>query len=133
LYISKTPAILARPLVMYLDNYEYTCTEQMISRALPYVLLPNDKANDKVNKTIQKLTNRQNDDGSFGMWVSGSGYTGNKLDATTVYLTAYTLNFLTLARRNGFNVPQSMYARGIDFLRDVAAQNTTSATDAFAK
>jgi uncharacterized repeat protein (TIGR01451 family) len=43
------------------------------------------------------------------------------------------MNFLTLARQGGFPVPQSMFARGIDFLREYAAQNTTTKTDAFAK
>lgn len=133
LYISKAPTILARPLVMYLDNYEYTCTEQMVSRTLPYVLVADEKSTDKVNRVIQKLTNRQNDDGSFGMWASGTEYTRNKINSETIYLTAYTLNFLTMARRAGFNVPQSMYARAVDFLRDIAAQNTTNATEAFAK
>jgi uncharacterized repeat protein (TIGR01451 family) len=133
LYLSNTPAILARPLVKYLDNYEYTCTEQMISRTMPYVLSHNDKSDDAVTKTIQMLSNRQNDDGSFGLWASGGRSYENRTDATTVYITAYTLNFLTLARRGGFNVPQSMFARGIDFLRDIAAQNATNATDAFAK
>lgn len=133
LYLSNTPAILARPLVKYLDNYEYTCTEQMISRTIPYVLSRNDKSDDTVTKTIQMLSNRQNDDGSFGLWASGGRSYENRNDATTVYLTAYTINFLTLARRGGFTVPQSMFARGIDFLRDIAAQNATDATDAFAK
>lgn len=133
IYISKTPVILARPLVMYLDSYEYTCTEQMVSRAMPYVLTKTDKSDAKVNKIIQTLANRQNADGSFGMWASGTDSIDNKTNATTVYLTAYAINFLTIARRGGYNVPQSMFSRGIDFLRDIATENTTSPTDAFAK
>ena len=32
LYISKTAAVIARPLFEYLKKYEYPCTEQLISR-----------------------------------------------------------------------------------------------------
>ena len=145
LYISKTPIILGRPLIQYLKNYKYICTEQVISRIMPYISfasshnfksehqVADDTVKTSINDTIKILMNRQNSDGSFAMWTSGSRFTENKSDATTVYLTAYAINFLTMARRAGFNVPQSMFARGIDFLRDVAAQNTTSPTDAFAK
>ena len=40
LYISNNAAIIARPLFEYLKQYEYPCTEQIVSRALPYALMP---------------------------------------------------------------------------------------------
>lgn len=141
IYISKTPFVLVRPILMYLENYEYSCTEQLVSKTLPYVLIPENKllgteyknSAEKIEKTIQTLVNRQNNDGSFTLWANGSEYIENLTDDTTPYVTAYAMNFLSLARRGGFNVPQSMFARGIDFLREYAAQNTTSQSDAFAK
>ena len=141
LYISKSLSILARPMFMYLAHYDFDCTEQLVSRTLPYVIAPNDKllgtdmtdSTAIINKTIQTLSNRQNADGSFGMWSYGLGHIDNESDPTTVYLTAYTMNFLTLARRAGFNVPQSMFARGTDFLRTYAGMRTTSLADAHAK
>lgn len=141
IYISRSPSVLVRPLFMYLKNYDYTCTEQMVSKTLPYVLMPENKllgteykdSAEKIAKTIQTLGNRQNNDGSFTLWANGSDYIESLKSDTTPYVTAYVMNFLTLARQGGFTVPQSMFARGIDFLREYAAQNTTTKTDAFAK
>lgn len=134
IFVSGAPAVLAYPLIMYLQDYEYSCSEQIVSRTLPYVLLPNNKlvgtttqdSQERVAKAIQVLMARQNSDGSFGMWANNARYTDNINDAGVAYLSAYTMNFLTLARRAGRVVPQSMFARGIDFLRDLATQNTTS-------
>ena len=141
LFIAKTPAIFARPLVMYLENYEYDCTEQLVSRTLPYVLLADNKmigttysnSSDKISKTVQVLMNRQNPDGSFGEWATSTRYTDDMSDARTAYLTAYVMNFLSLARQNGFSVPQSVFARGIDYLREFAGQPTTNFDTALAK
>ena len=141
IYISKSPFVLVRPMFMYLKNYEYSCTEQLVSKTLPYVLMPENKllgteykdSAEIIGKTIQTLGNRQNNDGSFTLWANGSEYIESLTNNTTPYVTAYVMNFLTMARRAGFNVPQSTFARGIDFLREYAAQNTTTETDAFAK
>jgi len=140
-YISKRPSILAYPVFKYLQNYDYSCTEQLVSRTLPFVLMPEDKimgttqadSTAKVAETIQILSGRQNDDGSFGFWSGNAPSMENLGDATTAYLTAYTMNFLTLARQSGFTVPQSMYSRGIDFLRSYAGDICTSVDNAFAK
>lgn len=139
LYISKSPSILARPMFMYLSNYDYSCTEQLVSRTLPYLLIQNNELfgiknkSENVIRTIQTLGNRQNDDGSFALWASGQKSTDNVSDYETAYLTAYTVEFLTMARRGGFNVSQNMLSRGIDFLRTYAGQNATSYSDALAK
>lgn len=142
LFIAKSPVILVRPLAMYLANYEYSCTEQTVSRTLPYVLMSDNKlvgttyqdSVEKIAKTTQILMSRQNPDGSFAAWANGgASYENNINDANTAYLTAYVMNFLTLARKQGFNVPQSMFARGIDYLRDFAAGTTTSFDIALAK
>ncbi len=139
LYISDSPSVLTRPMFMYLNGYDYSCTEQLVSKTLPYVLMPNNKlvgtdnATQYIAKTIQTLTNRQNDDGSFDLWASGARSTDNASDYETAYLTAYVVEFLTLARRGGFNVPQNMISRGIDFLRSYVGTTTTSYSDALAK
>ena len=141
LYISKSLSIFARPMFMYLKHYDFDCTEQLVSRTLPYAIAPEDKllgttrqeSTDIVNKAIQTLSNRQNADGSFDMWANGIDNSNNEVDSVRAYLTAYTMNFLTIARRGGFNVPQSMFSRGIDFMRTYAGMRTTSIADAHAK
>ena len=141
LYVSKSSSVLTYPLMMFLKNYEFSCTEQMVSKTIPYVLMPSDKligtnyenSKNNISKTIQTLINRQNDDGSFGLWTSHTESSENISDETTAYITAYVMNFLTMARSAGFSVPQNMFGRGIDFLRTYAGQNTTSEKDANAK
>ena len=139
LFISDSPAILARPMFMYLANYDYSCTEQLVSKTLPYLVMPDNKligtknASENINRTIQTLANRQNDDGSFALWASGTRSTDNASDYETAYLTAYVIEFLTMARHSGFTVPQNMISRGIDFLRSYAGTTTTSYSDALAK
>ncbi len=141
LYISASPSILTRPMFEYLADYNFSCTEQLISRTIPYAILGNDAllgittadAVENIDAAIKTLTNRQNGDGSFGMWTSGTPGTENISSNTTTFVTAYAINFLGIARRGGYNVPQSILTRGMDFLRSFASQPTTSESDAYAK
>ena len=130
LYIASAPSILTRPLFEYLNNYDFPCTEQLVSRTIPYVLMPHntiigtdyDTSARKISDTINTLRNRQNDNGSFALWTT----TGNTQTLSdTVNLTAYVVNFLTLAQENGFNVPDTMLGRALDFLREYATNTIT--------
>ncbi len=138
IYIASAPTILARPLFEYLSNYEFPCTEQIVSRTLPYVLMPHDitigtnydTSAKKISETINTLRNRQNDNGAFSLWASTSMHTPHPTP-DTVNLTAYVVNFLTLAKENGFSVPDTMLGRAVDFLREYAGQ--TISDDASAR
>ncbi len=140
LYISPNTAIVARPLFEYLKKYEYDCTEQMVSRTLPYALMPaNDmfgtvfaESKSAVESTISKLKNRQNDDGSFDLWVSNAATEYDATDATTAYLTAYVAQFLDIAKSSGFDVPKNMNARAIDYIRTFAGTRINDDFDAAA-
>ena len=136
---SANQGALVRPLYEYLANYDYPCTEQTVSRALPYVLNPADAllgtkfdtSADKVADTIAVLKNRQNDDGSFDLWGARAGGQARTSDAHSAYLTAYVVQFLGLARDAGFTVPQNMMSRGIDYLRAFAATQINDEFDAY--
>lgn len=131
LYVSRTPSALIKPLFEYLAHYDFPCTEQLVSRAMPYVLMPNDAAlgtkfdaSEKIiANTINTLKNRQNDDGSFDLWAGGTMARDNAANPDAAQITAYVVQFLTLARKNGFSVPNDMIGRGVDFLRDFAGGN----------
>lgn len=141
LYVSANASVFMRPLVQYLEKYEYPCTEQLTSRAVPYVVAANDpvlgttlKKSDKaITDTINQLKNRQNDDGSFNLWAGDTRdmYTARDT-AATANLTAYVVNFLTMARDAGFTVPQNMLSRGVDWLRTYAGETINNADDAAA-
>ena len=86
-----------------------------------------------IDTAIATLKNRQNDDGSFGLW-SGDGVSGrnNESDANSAYLTAYVAQFINIAKSNGFDVPKNMNARAIDYLRTFAGTNINNDFDAAA-
>lgn len=139
LYLAQNAAVLTRPLVEYLNHYEYPCTEQLVSKTLPYVLMPENQligttynaSVEKISDAINTLKNRQNDDGSFDLW--SGGYTqsrDNMSNADTAFITSYVVQFLTLALQNGFTVPQNMLSRAIDFLRTYAGEPIANPTDA---
>ncbi len=131
LYVSRAPYALIKPLFEYLAHYDFPCTEQLVSRAIPYVLMPNnaamgtkfDASETIITNTINTLKNRQNDDGSFDLWAGGTMARDNTANTDAAQITAYVVEFLTLARENGFSVPNDMIGRGVDFLRDFAGGN----------
>lgn len=137
LYISQTPAILIKPLFEYLSKYDFTCTEQLVSKAIPYVLLPDNTilgtnynvSSKKIGDTINTLKNRQNPDGSFALWPTSTTHSTDKGNAE---LTAYVVHFLSMARQNGFSVPDTMLGRAIDFLREFAGTTITTPEHAHA-
>lgn len=139
IYISQNASALMRPLVQYLDKYDYNCTEQLVSRAMPYAIAGQDlilgishtDAAKKIADTIAELKNRQNDDGSFDLWAGG-GRVNAVATANTANITAYVAQFLTIARDAGFDVPQNMLGRAVDYLRTYAGENIDTADDAAA-
>ena len=138
LYISRNSDAVVHPLVEYLRHYDWTCTEQITSRALPYALIGASDvlnisaadANQHVADAITILKNRQNDDGSFALWASYSVSRDNAADANAAYITAWATQFLTIARANGFDVPRAMLSRATDYLRTYAGTNISDEFDA---
>ena len=138
LYISNNAAIVARPLFEYLKKYEYSCTEQVVSCALPYALMPtNDilgtiyaESKSAIDSTIATLKNRQNDDGSFNLWAGDNTGRDNESDAYSAYLTAYVAQFLDIAKSANFDVPKAMNSRAIDYLRTFAGTHINDEFDA---
>ncbi len=138
LYISANADAVVRPLVEYLRHYQWNCTEQLVSRAMPYaVISASDILNisrtdseKKIAETIDALKSRQNDDGSFAMWAGGAAGRNNESDAQSAYVTAYVAQFLTIAREHGFNVPRDMTSRALDYLRTYAGTAIRDDADA---
>lgn len=138
IYVSPSASVLMQPLARYLDNYEFSCTEQMVSRAMPYVVAPNDAilgttydaAGKKITETIAALQNRQNPDGSFELWTATTVDRNNESNDVAARLTSYVVEFMTLARENGFGVPRDMMSRAVDFLRTYAGGRISTPTHA---
>ncbi|NPC79214.1 alpha-2-macroglobulin, partial [Pyxidicoccus fallax] len=123
---SPLPLGLARGLSTYLEKYPYGCTEQLVSRALPAVVLKGRKellgqgpqvADESFATALQTLRTRQNDEGAFGLWAANS--------YAPTLPSIYALHFLTEAKERGFAVPQDLLNRGLTWL-GVLAFNTPS-------
>jgi uncharacterized protein YfaS (alpha-2-macroglobulin family) len=101
-------------LVEALDRYPYGCSEQLVSRALPLVYLEDLKfaANKvgpederlRVQDAINMLLEREDSDGSFGLWRLGDRN-------ATPYLGAYIVDFLARAKTKGYAVPDEALNR----------------------
>ncbi len=140
LYVSQNADAAIRPLFEYLADYQFTCTEQLVSRAMPYALMPNNKfigtsfsaSREIIADTINTLRNRQNDDGSFDLWSGDARGINNMSNANTAYITAYVTQFLIIAKESGFTVPKDMLSRATDYLRTFAGTPISDASGATA-
>ena len=121
LSISPLPQLDAAGLIRDLDKYPYGCSEQTVSRALPLLYLsdlgvsPKDldaDLQDRMQKAVTRLVNRQSGSGSFGLW---SAYG----DDSSLWLTAYVTDFLLRAREKGYAVPEDVLVGGLDYIRNM--------------
>lgn len=125
--VSTSPMILVFGLQRYLDNYPYGCTEQLTSKALPLLAMNNQtgfgeetkEVHEKVNATVQMLSQRQMSNGAFSYWPGLGDNDGND------FASVYAMHFLTEARTQGFNVPNDLFFNGINYLKTLASQNVS--------
>jgi hypothetical protein len=119
----------------YLADYPYGCVEQTMSRFLPDVVVtealqragrrPEGKLKElpkMVQDGLDKLADMQHGDGGWGWW---------KTDDTDPYMTAYVIFGLTMARRADYSVPQTMYDRGVEALKNLLKKTDDSNTKAY--
>ncbi|WP_081413108.1 alpha-2-macroglobulin [Chitinilyticum aquatile] len=116
---SASPLIWANGLAQYLDGYPYGCTEQIVSKALPALLLASEgeRASGQSLKvfqsTLRTLRERQNDDGGFGLWAANPQ--GSDM------ASLHALQYLLEARERGMPVPPEMLRNGQDWLAQRAS------------
>lgn len=119
--VSTTPLGLAHGLAAYLKEYPHGCTEQITSRAFPWLILKDDanfgitkeEAAKAITVAMNQLSNRQGANGGFGYWGS------NEIDGFD-YLSVYVGQFLTEAKASGFPVPARLYQSTLRRLRFMA-------------
>jgi uncharacterized protein YfaS (alpha-2-macroglobulin family) len=133
--MSSSPIVLARGLTSYLINYPNYCTEQIISAAMPRLLVADWPAaqafvpalrpafDNKPISNAEALTHflatlqaRQNEQGGFGLWAA--------TPTSLPFISDYAMNFLLEARSRGIPVPQGMIDAGNGYLRQLAADDS---------
>lgn len=114
--VSSSPLGLVTGLMRYLDDYPHGCTEQVVSMALPGVVLAARpdlhvdaaRARESFDRARATLQARQNFYGAFGLWDTDA--------ASDRLLTAYATHFLIEARARGQAVPEGLLKRALEFL-----------------
>jgi hypothetical protein len=117
-------ALDAPALLQALERYPYGCSEQTVSRAMPLLyanrlasiehLAIDPDLDGRVRQSIDKVMDRQDSNGAFGLWKAGG-------DDDDLWLDAFVSDFLTRARERSFAVPQQGFSQALDRLRNEVA------------
>jgi hypothetical protein len=102
-------------LIKYVENYEYTCSEQTISTTYPLIIASNkgikiNELDNKVTKAIQRLYKYQRDDGGWGWWGTSQNSYPN--------LSAYVLEGLKVMKENNYYISDTMINDGLNYLKN---------------
>src|SRR5262249_24056213 len=114
--VSALPLVWGQGLVAYLDDYPYSCTEQLVSKGMSALLVSSrpefgvvkSKDSDPLAGLISVLQSRENDEGGFGLWASSP--------ETAEFATVYAAHFLVEAKERGRKIPPEMLSAVNDWL-----------------
>lgn len=127
--ISYLPQSLAYGINSYLGNYQYLCTEQLLSCAMPAVVfagrdgfgMTRTKGVTSIAELMSTLRSRQQLEGGFVLW--GGHHEVND------FTTAYAVHVMIEARERGFAVPDDLLTNATHFLRQMAAGDGRNLAD----
>lgn len=114
--LDASPLVWAEGLRNYLDDYGYSCTEQLVSKRMPTLVWKDAHSADAqrdVDGAISILRQRQNQSGGFGLWTASP--------ETASYASLYATDFLIQAKERGFKVPSDLLERANTYLTSVAS------------
>ena len=110
--------------VLYLVAYPFECSEQLSSRILGVAALRDvltafeaeglpsaEEMEAAVERDIERLEGLQNGDGGFPYWRRGRD--------SIPFNTIHVAHALQRAKLKGFDVPEEMQSRALDYLRDI--------------
>ena len=138
--ISNIPVVLSSGLTTYLVNFQHYCSEQIVSSAMPRLVLskwPQVKVfADALQPAMsgKKLTNeealtefldvlhaRQNGQGGFGLWSATPD--------SNPFVSTYAMHFMLEARDRGVAIPRDMFDAGNKYLHQLASDDTLDGLD----
>lgn len=141
--ISPLPVVLAQGITSYLINYQNYCSEQVVSMAMPRLIVAKwpqvpvfahalqtafgDQGEQKISNTeamsklLDVLHARQNSEGGFGLWAATPD--------SEPFVSDYAMNFLLEARDRGTPVPQDMLDAGNKYLQQLASNDGMDSLD----
>jgi uncharacterized protein YfaS (alpha-2-macroglobulin family) len=118
--VSFMPLALTHGLVTYLENFPHSCTEQLVSMAVPALILSDrpefgyvkSKDNRSLDDAITALRERQNSEGAVGMWAANAHI--------SEHASVYAMHFLVEAKERKRAVPQAVIDAGNKWLQNLA-------------
>lgn len=125
--MSVLPLALAPGLMSYLESFSHPCTEQLISRALPSLVMSKrpefsvvtpQGAAKSFDDALRVLRSRQNADGGYGLWTAGV----NADEFASVYATHLLLEAAEL-ELPGVSVPPDLLKSSLAYLQQLAASH----------
>lgn len=122
--VSPLPLILASGLSTYLANFSHLCTEQLVSQAMPPVVLarrpefvrppvPGHPGGKSFADAVRVLRTRQNAEGGFGLWTASV--------QAHEFASVYAIHLLLEAMERGESVPADMIQKGLAYLQQLGA------------
>jgi uncharacterized protein YfaS (alpha-2-macroglobulin family) len=114
--ISTLPLVWGRGLTAYLENYQYSCTEQLVSKGMSLLILNTrpefgtirNRDAQPLEGVFSMLRSRANDQGGFGLWSSSP--------VTAEFPTVYAAHFLVEAKDRGQRIPNEVLTPLNDWL-----------------
>ena len=128
--VSTVPLVWGRGLSAYLDNYEYTCTEQLVSKGVSGLVLLTrpefgrirERTQRPLDPTYSVIRARLNGEGGLGLWAS--------TPQTAEFPTVYAAHFLVDAKERGEAIPQDVLDRMNAWLMRYASTPAGTLADA---
>ncbi len=126
---SHLPLGLTHGLASYLDNFSYSCTEQLVSQGVPALILGErpefgyikSRSGKSLLDLVAVLRARQNAEGGYGMWAANH--------YVVDFVAVYAQHFIVEAKQRGQPVPQDMLTNGNNYLRQLASSEGASIAD----
>jgi uncharacterized protein YfaS (alpha-2-macroglobulin family) len=128
--ISPVPLVWGQGLTAYLENYQYTCTEQLVSKGVSALILTarpefgtvRSRDAQPLEATFGVLRSRANDEGGLGLWSSSP--------ITAEFPTVYAAHFLIDARDHGQKIPADVLNALDGWLNRFASTPASTLADA---
>ena len=127
--ISALPLVWGQGLTAYLENYDYSCTEQLVSKGVAGLVLTarpefgTIRSGDAqpLEAAVSMLRSRQNDQGGFGLWSSSP--------TTAEFPSVYAAHVLVEAKDRGQRIPTEVLTAVNAWLMRFAATPASSLAD----
>ena len=128
--VSTLPLVWGQGLTAYLENYAYTCTEQLVSKGISALILLTRPEFGSIKKpdaqpleaTFSTLRSRMNELNGLGLWSS--------TPETAEFATIYGAHFLIEAKDRGQRIPDEILTRLDGWLTRFASTPASSLGDA---